>query len=379
MKHLYTTLLVAFLIISSATAQNTINGSFVHGGITRTYSFYVPASYSASQAVPLVLNLHGYTSNGSQQAIYGDFRPIADTANFIVVHPNGTNDPITNQPFWNFGIWGATVDDFGFLEAMIDTISAHYNINQNRIYSVGMSNGGFMSYGLACESNRFAAVGSVTGGMSVQMYNSCNPARPTPAIHIHGTSDNTVPYNGNSTTKPAEDAVAFWVINNSCNPTAQLTAVPNTNTTDGATAERFLYSGGINGHTVELFKVTNGGHTWPGAPVPLPGAGNTCMDFSASKEVWRFFSQYALNGEVSVNTTLISDFNVYPNPTTGTLQFQSELTITAITVLDLQGRIVERIEGTNIQQINLQELQSGNYLVRLSGNGFETVKKVIVE
>lgn len=207
-------------------AQTTISGSFVHEGRTRTYLFYVPAIYNSSQAVPLVLNLHGYTSNGSQQSMYGNFKPIADTANFIVVHPDGTLDPYTNQPFWNFGIYGATVNDLGFLEALIDTISTHYMIDQNRIYSVGMSNGGFMSYALACQSNRFAAVGSVTGSMTNQMYDACTPSHPIPTIQIHGTADSVNPYNGNSTTKSIEEVTEFWVAQNGCNPSPTLFSVP---------------------------------------------------------------------------------------------------------------------------------------------------------
>lgn len=372
-------LLVLLISFYHANAQTTVNGSFVSGGVMRTYSFYVPAAYTQGQPVPLVLNLHGYTSNGSQQAAYGDFRPIADTANFIVVHPNGTNDPFTGQPFWNFGVFGATVDDYGFLEALIDTISANYSINQNRVYSTGMSNGGYMSYALVCENDRFAAVGCVTGSMSVVMYNNCNPTTPIPTIHIHGTDDAVVPYAGNSTSKAVEDVSLSWATKNLCNLTPGITQVPNTNTTDGATAERYLYSGGNNGHTVELFKVTGGGHTWPGAPIPLPGSGNTCMDFSASIEIWRFFSQYERSNNVSLDKTTINDLAVYPNPSTGMIYFHSEQKINSVTVFDLWGRMVEKISGESILQIDLNHLETGNYLIELSGNGFKTVKRITLQ
>ena len=92
-------LLISCISFHFVQAQQTVNGSFTFGGTARNYSLYVPASYSSNQSVPLLLNLHGYTSNGSQQAIYGDFRQIADTANFIVVHPNGTIDPVAGQSF----------------------------------------------------------------------------------------------------------------------------------------------------------------------------------------------------------------------------------------------------------------------------------------
>ena len=72
--------------------QQTINSSINHGGITRDYILYVPNSYVTGNQVPLVFNFHGYTSNATQQMWYGDFRAIADTAGFIVVHPEGTLD-----------------------------------------------------------------------------------------------------------------------------------------------------------------------------------------------------------------------------------------------------------------------------------------------
>ena len=188
-----------FLVNSISFSQTTVNDSFMHNGLTRTYSFYVPAIYDGSQAYPLVLNLHGYTSNGTEQSFYGNFKPIADTAGFIVVHPEGTIQTGTaSTQFWNVGFFPSNVDDIGFLESLIDTISASYNIDATRIYSTGMSNGGFMSYKLACESNRFAAIASVTGSMTGQMQNNCSPIKPIPVMEIHGTADPTVPYNGQS-------------------------------------------------------------------------------------------------------------------------------------------------------------------------------------
>jgi polyhydroxybutyrate depolymerase len=376
MKKAFVFLIVTLsTVVMSVNAQTTVNKSLIYGGITRTYSLYVPASYASSQAVPLLLNLHGYTSNGAQQAIYGDFRPIADTAKFIVVHPNGTVDPIGGQTFWNFGIVGATVDDYGFLEAMIDAISEEYSINQNRIYSVGMSNGGFMSYGLACQSNRFAAVGSVTGSMSLPMYNSCSPARPTPVIHIHGTVDATVPYNGSASAKAAEDVVAYWVTNNNCNQTPQTTNIPNSNLTDGATAERLLYSGGTNGHTVEFFKVINGGHTWPGSNIPLQASGNTCLDFSASKEIWRFFSQYEIQNTASLENLKINDLvNIYPNPTTDEINFSVQ---TNVKILNITGQIVAN--QNQITTLDMNAYPAGIYIAILTdekGEAFQRSKIV---
>lgn len=304
----------AFLLIWQAGAQTTVQGSFVHGGLTRTYRIYVPAVYNASVPVPLVLNLHGYSSNNMQQEAYGDFRPIADTANFIIVHPNGTLDGSGNL-YWNSFGW-SLVDDVGFLSALIDTVIAAYNIDENSIYSTGMSNGGFMSYDLACSlSNRIAAIASVTGSMTPAHKNSCSPSHPVPVMQIHGTTDGTVPYNGSSTMLHIDSLVKYWVQYNNCSLTPSVNTLPNTNTSDNCTAEHHVFNGGSMGSTVELYKIIGGGHSWPGAPFNI---NTTNMDFSASVEIWRFFRKYKLSvltGRPSVeNASFVS---VYPNPSNG--------------------------------------------------------------
>lgn len=356
-------------------AQTSVPGSFVHGGITRTYNIYVPASYNASQPVPLVLNLHGYTSNAAQQEIYADFRPIADTARFILVHPNGSVQPGTaGTQFWNIGLTGSSVDDVSFLEALIDTVSAHYNINPSRVYSAGMSNGGFMGYMLACQSDRFAAVASVTGSMTTPLY-ACNPVRPVPVIEIHGTADGTVPYGGTTGMAPVADVVSFWVTKNNCSPTPVTTNVPDINTTDGATAEHYLYTGGTGGHTVEHFKVIGGGHTWPGAPFVI---GVTCMDFSASREIWRFFSQYQYLGAGIAGYTQIT-WNIWPNPATEKVFVEVPgRQVTGLRILDMQGRTVQQTAGTDITSADVHTLHAGQYLVEIRGAGFVLHKKLSI-
>lgn len=374
------TILISFLCAVAGAfcgAQTTISGSFEYGGITRTYSFYVPASYNPGQAVPLVLNLHGLSTDGAYQAQYRDFRPIADTANFIVAHPDGSM--LLGQRFWNYGsVFGSTVDDVGFLEALIDTIALQYAINPERVYAAGMSNGSFMCYYLACQSDRFAAIGTVTGSMSVDMYNSCNPGHPTPAIHIHGTEDGINPYDGTSTMEGVENVAVFWADQNGCGTNPSVMAVPDTDPGDNATAERFLYAGGVNGHTVELFKVTGGGHAWPGSPVP-GSTENTCMDFSASKEIWRFFSQYERAAENAVGEMEYVEVSLWPNPVQNYLNIAAgDQVVKQVKVTDMQGRLVARASGAELSQMYLGDLVPGRYIAIISGDSFLAVKALLV-
>jgi polyhydroxybutyrate depolymerase len=288
-------ILVHLLILGqSGFAQQTINGAIMHDGMQRTYILYVPDSYQAGEPSPLVFNFHGYTSNANNQMFYGDFRSIADTAGFLIVHPMGTNDG-NGQPFWNAG-FGANVDDVGFTIALIDHLADNYAVDLDRIYSTGMSNGGYMSFTLACElSNRFAAIASVTGSMvSAQLLipGLCTPVHPTPAISIHGTADATVPYNGNAGSASIPDVLNYWVNFNQCDADPLITQLPDINMNDGSTVEHIVYAGGRNGSTVEHYKIFNGGHTWPGTFFNSAG---TNQDFNASLKIWEFFRRYSLD------------------------------------------------------------------------------------
>jgi polyhydroxybutyrate depolymerase len=377
MRHLF--FLLSFFFCGFIFAQTTITDSLQHNSLERTFTMYVPAAYVPGQPVPLVIALHGTGSNGAAHAQRTDFMSIADTANFIVVFPDGTREPITQLRFWNYGPpLSSSVDDVGFLEALIDSISAQYSINQNRVYCSGMSNGSFMSYYMACQSDRFAAIGCVTGSMSTAMYSSCNPSRPTPAIHVHGTDDNINPYTGTSSMQGIESMVRFWVDENSCDTTPAVFQIPDADPSDSATAERFLYSNSVNGHTVEFFKVTNGGHTYPGHYV-FTFNGNTCMDFDASAELWRFFSQYELSPQGTIENNSSVALTVMPNPSDGVFQLQAgNRAVTSVVVRDLQGRVVHTVADDNIQFIDLRHLANGNYTATISGNDFTVMKKLVL-
>ncbi|MBK9457533.1 MAG: hypothetical protein IPO24_19130 [Bacteroidetes bacterium] len=129
--------------------------------------------------------------------------------------------------YWNiFGAPGTGVDDVAFLSALIDSLDAEYNIDLNRVYSTGMSNGGFMSHALACElSNRIAAIASVTGSIDKDRMPFCDPQHNTPVMQIHGTADETVPYDGNFEFLPVDSVVSYWVKQNHCDATPEFTEV----------------------------------------------------------------------------------------------------------------------------------------------------------
>ncbi|HAP68795.1 MAG TPA: hypothetical protein DCR04_03570 [Flavobacteriales bacterium] len=377
MKKIFT--LLTFLIANHFVIAQSVQKTVMHDGIQREYLLYVPDIYDGSTEVPLVFNLHGYGSNAGQQEFYGSFNAIADTANFVLVIPDGTTDA-SNTAFWNaFGVPTETVDDIGFVSALIDTIAADYNIDLNRVYSTGMSNGGFMSYTLACQlSNRIAAIASVTGTMVTPNLNACNAQHPTPVMQIHGTADATVPYLGNAQGFVAVEAlVDYWVAFNNCNPTPVETAVPDIDQTDLCTADRFVYSGGDAGTTVELYRVNGGAHTWPGA---LFNIGVTNQDFSASVEIWRFFNQYRLNELVGVEEAKNeSSFSVYPNPSENVFNLKFEKAVNrSIQIHNSVGQLVKQFNiNSNSLELNLQK--AGMYLLTVISDEGIFTKKLIVK
>ena len=291
-------LYILFFFPLSLFGQETINDSILVNGDYRHFITYIPSIYHPSQITPLVFNLHGRTSNSFEQMWYGDFRDIADTANFIIVHPQGLLDN-TGVTHWNLG--QSTVDDIGFLNSLYYYIVSNYNINVDQVYSTGMSNGGYMSYYLACNmSDKIAAIASVTGAMGSFTQLNCNPTHPTPVMEIHGTADLTVPFND------IVNGIEYWRDYNNCNITADTTLIQDSDLSDLSTVEHIIYNNGFHGVTTELFKIHNGGHTWPGSGISTSGVTNN--DINASVEIWMFFSRYDING--LINTPVIVNENV---------------------------------------------------------------------
>ncbi|WP_378173136.1 T9SS type A sorting domain-containing protein [Aquimarina sp. SS2-1] len=380
LKTSYIGALLLVIFSTTGTAQQTINGTLQHDGITRTYILYVPASYSPDTNVPLVFNFHGYTSNANDQMFYGDFRSISDREGFLIAHPMGTVDNVGNTHF-NVG-WGTSnIDDVGFTEALIDEISSNYSIDANRIYSTGMSNGGFMSYKLACElSDRIAAVASVTGTMNKNQPNNCNPIHQMPIMEIHGTADTTVPYQGANWIESTPDVIDYWANFNNCDSVPEITNIEDIAPNDGSTVEYQVFKNGDNGARVEHYKVINGGHKWPGTAFNSSG---TNYDIDASALIWEFFSKYDINGlittlsveEIGENDILVG---VYPNPV------NSEITIHLKTqepkmyaLFSIDGKLVSKgYVSQNKNKIDVSTLVSNTmYFLNIENTTVKIQKK----
>ena len=371
----YITVLLPLLgFCFSSFAQQTINASITHDGIQRNYILYIPELYDGSSDVPLVLNFHGFGSNANEQMFYGDFRDIADTEGFLLVHPEGTTF-IGNQ-FWNVGFPGisSTIDDVGFTEALIDELATLYAIDLDRVYATGMSNGGFMSFLLACQlSEKIAAVASVTGSVTQDTFDDCNAQHPIPVLQIHGTDDGVVLYNGNNLSIPIADVISYWVDYNNCETTPTTTTLPDVDVSDGSTVEHSVYEDGDNGITTEHMKVIGGGHTWPGSVINTAG---TNQDIDASMEIWLFFSRYDINGLLSTDDYENRHVSIYPNPTQSkinlSLNYAKEVHYKLFSPLGKQLMTGTITSGN--EEIDISHLPSNIYFLKV-GNQVHKVLK----
>ena len=360
-------LIASLFIVFTINSQATIDKTMMSGGISRSYKLYVPAGYTGSSPVALVLNLHGLGSTSQQQMFYGDFRAIADTANFIIVHPQGTlESTMLGRTYWN-AYFGGAVDDISFLSEMIDTISANYNIDINRIHSTGMSNGGYMSYALAAGlHDKIASIASVTGSMVNAFPVTPINTKPISILQIHGTADSTVKYLGDVNTKSIQNVLNYWISYNNATTTPIIDSLPNINTTDNSTAIRYTYGGGTDNTEVILYKVEGGEHTWPNALINI---GVTNRDFDASRVIWDFFNKHQKVNTVGTKEIeapkLVSIINDMANNRL-LLQSQEVNSNLVYVIYDINGK---KIGGNQLSEnktiIDTQSFPAGIYVIRV--------------
>jgi polyhydroxybutyrate depolymerase len=250
------------------------------GGLDRTYRFHKPPGLTA--AAPLVVMLHGASGTGEQAEKSYGWDQLADSAHFVVAYPDGVGHT------WNgHGCCGKAmrenVDDVGFITAMVGQISAGLPIDKSRVYAAGSSNGGIMSYTLACNSGIFAAIGPD----SATMLDACSAPHPTSVIHIHGTADKVVPYNGgqgwSTVNGPSiADLNAFWRKADQCGPPDVTTNAPLTTSTAACADKR----------SVELITIDGGKHQWPGGSTVLEKRDPTSHTLDATQTIWQFFAAH---------------------------------------------------------------------------------------
>jgi polyhydroxybutyrate depolymerase len=271
----------------------------VHDGLSRTFRVYVPPGYDGSGAMPapVVLVLHGGFGSGALVEASTQVVATAAAAGFIAVSPDGVAGDAGVRT-WNGGTCcghaSATgVDDVGFIAALLDHLETRLCLDRRRVYAMGISNGAILSYRLACElAARIRAIGPVAGTLMIQ---PCEPARPVPVLHVHGTADRNVPFEGGSGCGVAgvaftsvSDTIAEAVAHNGCAGKTRVVLTEG----DGTCSRQGSCPAGAE---VRLCTVANGGHVWPGGQPALSDGlfgcptGYQSQSFDATTVLWDFF------------------------------------------------------------------------------------------
>jgi polyhydroxybutyrate depolymerase len=306
-------LLIAVPVVSQQAAEDPEAGvesrTIIVDGDERSYHVYRPQG-EAKPPYPIVIVLHGGYGQGIRMRRVG-FEPVADREGFAVVYPDG------NGRGWNDGRLGARIvarcdgaDDIAFFDDLIAALVEEGLANPRRIYVTGASNGGIMSYRIACDlSDRVAAVAPVIGNMPADRVELCTPSRSVPVFAINGTEDPLVHYEGGGIGEEpwyiggkllsVEYSLVLWRRLNGCTVEHGTRALPDAEPEDQTRTTEMVWNECAGGTEVRLYRVDGGGHTWHGLgrtlpPERLERTGPIGLDFNGAEEIWRFFKRFQL-------------------------------------------------------------------------------------
>jgi polyhydroxybutyrate depolymerase len=257
-------------------------------GVARTYQLYVPPAYRGARAVPVVFNFHGYGSNAVQQMVYGNFKPLADRNDFLIVAPDGQGA----RRHFNLTNEKGLQNDIKMVLALLDHIEETFCVDRARVFSTGMSDGGAVTSVLACLApDRFAAFGAVAVEVH---FTGCGGDRPVSIVAFHGTADRIVPFDGGRSAVAgaivgaAPTTMAAWAAHDQCDAAFVERRL-------GSQVRRRTWSGCDGSSSVVFYIIDGGGHSWPGG-IPIARFGMTTPQIDASETIWAFFAAHPLQG-----------------------------------------------------------------------------------
>jgi polyhydroxybutyrate depolymerase len=370
-----------FIILLALTAMNAnaqwTSKTMAFGGLTRSYRLYVSPNYNASNPASIVMTLHGLGDNMTNFSQLG-FAEIGDTANIIVICPQAVSDAYAGTA-WNSGAGAvigsivyypnSSVNDIGFLNALVDTTMAHYSVDPQKVYLTGFSMGGFMTERMAIQSNlKFAAFASMSGTMGCGI-TSFNPQRHIPIAHWHGTADQTVPFTGNQYGLDPDSLVSLWVNNNACNPQADTTHFADVVPTDSITVDMLKYTGADANDEVRFYIMYGCDHTALFPPT---------NDIDEVMEIWMFFRQHRWLSAGVQETPNTASFDFFPNPANDYINLLSNGKGT-VEIFDLSGKLLlSEVMLQNSQILGLQDLQAGMYIIQFRTDQGCSSRKLVV-
>ncbi len=245
---------------------------------SRTFMVHIPPGYDIDEPLPLVINLHGRTSNMFQQTEISRLHDKADEEKFLVASPQALGD----TPTWFGAAPGPEgEDDLRFIQALIDHLENKLSVDSSRIYVTGLSNGATFANRLACVfDDKIAAIAPVAGGHIG--YQDCEADTPVAVIAFHGTNDSIIPYKGNDLNPPVKDWVQAWVERNNCQQDPMV-ETPYEN------VEVETWQGCDDNASVKLYTLKEVGHTWPGSNI---SSQEGIQNVDATDIMWEFFMDH---------------------------------------------------------------------------------------
>lgn len=279
-----------------------------HDGLTRKYKVHLPRWYNRKRKLPVVIYIHG--GAGDMTAAYRDgIDKFSDKYGFVLAVPLGTGKVRLGHFWgsWNGGNWETgeccgDADDVGFISKMIEQLKARFNVDENRIYATGISNGGLMTNRLACElSDKIAAIATVA---PAALMSGCNPARPVPVMDIHGTADPANPPDGSESKSifNEESGSVFAKSYKRMTPYQVVDAWKKINKCsdkkiagyENGGAKCVIYNDCTGEVEVELCMVEGMGHTYPSGSQYFPAktVGPVSYDISF-EQIWEFFKRHS--------------------------------------------------------------------------------------
>lgn len=269
-------------------------------GVTREYLLHVPDT--VQQPAPLVIALHGGGGTAVQFRAETDFDSLADQNGFIVVYPQGFNREWNERRGSGMNRRSSSEDDVGFISALIDHLASQYPIDLDRVYAMGMSNGGFMSLRLGCDlSERLAGIGVVAAELTEDMAAECNPTRDMRVAIMNGTDDPLIPYEGGEVriagvyrgeVAGTDFTIDHWLGWNDCDVAHFDHTLIDDHPRDETSVEITDWQGCASFSAVRLYRIVGGGHTLPVGREFLPHAlfGTVSREIHAPTELWAFWS-----------------------------------------------------------------------------------------
>ena len=354
--------ILMLLLLMIATAVRAQIQHFQWQNTQREYLVKIPAQHD--ETMPVLYFLHGLGDNITRLDNEFHFQQVADEFGWMLVVPQAL--PQSGYTMWNAALMSSSIDDSGFLMALLDTLAVQYPVNPDSVFFTGFSMGGFMTHRMAIEhGDRITACAPVSGLITHAMA-SHTAVAPVRMLHIHGTADPVVGYDGNSQYfggnlgLGVEAILDYWKDANHCVGEPVIDTLPDLHN-DGLRFVRYTYAGDAE---LQHLKVIGGNHTWYHS--------EDQYDIGYLTEIHRFFTGGSPVGMVESEQ---GSLHVWPNPTTGQVTLEVDAD-SSVEVYDLLGRLTATYPmHKGVNHIDLSNFPEGMYFLKTTEGPVRKVLK----